>query len=672
MQLCPECNQNNRDSARFCANCQAQLLGLLGANTLLQGRYEVMRVLGCGGMGAVYLAKDVRLAGKKVALKENFDTSSKAQNQFRREASILAHLSHSNLPAVTDHFIEPNGRQYLVMTWIEGQSLTERLDQGKPLAEADVLAWADQLLDALAYCHQESVIHRDIKPQNIILTPQGRAVLVDFGLVKLYDPANPATSTSMHGMGTPEYAPPEQYGIVTEHTEARSDIYSLGATLYHLLTGQAPPTAGQRIANPAVLHQPRQYNPGLSVQTETAILQAMALPLVDRFQSAAEMRRALSLSTPKRKSWFGAIASGIAVLLLVALAIWGVNVNDLFDDNSPSLLSTQPLPSFTSTSDSDNRTESINRSATMKPSPTPVFELSPTPTELSELSLPTLEPTEEVSEIITPSPTSTAPNGLVAYSTGSNNNWQIFISDPTTGNTWPLPGLPSNSGVPAWSPDGRRLAFRSNNSGTWEIYTINVDGSDLRQITNDSSDNLEAAWSPDGTQIAFVSNRDGNQEIYLMNNDGTAQRRLTSNPGWDDDPSWSPDGKRLVFESKRDGRIDIYRMAVDGSNIVRLTDAADLNSTPAWSPNGSLIAFERKSGSTYHIWIMNADGSNHRQLTTDGEQNLRPAWSPTGGEIAYTSDRGGAEAIWIIALDRDSVPRRLSPETGFDAAWSRR
>jgi serine/threonine protein kinase len=155
MQMCPNCGHDNRDSARFCARCQAQLQGLLGANTLLQDRYQVLSVLGCGGMGAVYLAEDTRLDAKRVAVKENLDTSPVAQTQFRREASILAHLTHPHLPAVTDHFVEASGRQYLVMSWVDGDSLLEILGRtGGPLAEQEVLAWADQLLDALAYCHR--------------------------------------------------------------------------------------------------------------------------------------------------------------------------------------------------------------------------------------------------------------------------------------------------------------------------------------------------------------------------------------------------------------------------------------------------------------------------------------------------------------------------------------
>ncbi|MFN3763707.1 MAG: serine/threonine-protein kinase, partial [Anaerolineae bacterium] len=278
---------------------------------VLQNRYRVLSPLGQGGMGAVYRAWDGRL-NIPVALKEmvpqmGMDPALLAglRGQFRQEAQVLARLSHPNLVRVSD-FFEEGGNAYLVMEFVEGESLASLIARRGPIPEAQVLAWADQLLDALAYCHAQGVIHRDIKPQNIIITPSpaseegrggGRAVLVDFGLVKLWDPRDPRTQTVMRGMGTPEYAPPEQYGVAA-HTDPRSDLYGLGATLYHALTGQAPPSATDRIVNPASLSPPRRLAPQVSPSTEAAVLRAMALQPDARFGSAAEMRAALLGGAP--------------------------------------------------------------------------------------------------------------------------------------------------------------------------------------------------------------------------------------------------------------------------------------------------------------------------------------------------------------------------------------
>jgi serine/threonine-protein kinase len=275
----------------------------LNAGDVLQNRYRVVRLLGQGGMGAVYQAWDTRL-DVSVALKEmtpqpGLDPHTLTQlcQQFQQEARVLARLSHPHLVTVTDYF-EDRGNAYLVMQFVEGESLADRIAWDGVLPEDQVLDWADQLLAALAYCHAQGVLHRDVKPQNIIIRPDGQAVLVDFGLVKLWDPSDPHTRTAMRGMGTPEYAPPEQYDTAPGHTDPRSDIYSMGAMLYHALTGQAPPTATQRIVDPTALVPVRSLNPRISPHVEAAVVQAVELQPAVRFQDAQEMATALRVGVP--------------------------------------------------------------------------------------------------------------------------------------------------------------------------------------------------------------------------------------------------------------------------------------------------------------------------------------------------------------------------------------
>ncbi|MGQ9687122.1 MAG: serine/threonine-protein kinase, partial [Thiobacillaceae bacterium] len=270
---------------------------------MLQGRYRLVAMLGRGGMGAVYRGWDARL-NTSVAIKEmvpqpDLDAATLAQlrQQFEQEATVLARLNHPHLVRVTD-FFEEGGNAYLVMDFVEGESLARRIERERALPEREVLAWADQLLDALAYCHSQGILHRDVKPQNVIIHPDGRATLVDFGLVKLWNPNDPRTRTAMRGMGTPQYAPPEQYDTAAGHTDARSDLYSLGATLYHALVGQAPPTATQRIVDPAALLPVRAVNPSVSPHVEVALMRALELRPEARFRSAAEMRQALKGTLP--------------------------------------------------------------------------------------------------------------------------------------------------------------------------------------------------------------------------------------------------------------------------------------------------------------------------------------------------------------------------------------
>lgn len=273
---------------------------ILTPGQILTDRYRIVGLLGQGGMAAVYCAHD-RALDRLVAVKQlrPDPTASpraleQAREQFQREAQILATLDHPNMPRVTDYFTS-DGEEYLVMDYVEGQSLHEAIEQqGSGLDEDLVLDWADQLLDALQYIHKHGIIHRDVKPSNIRLTPEGRIMLVDFGLLKLFDPNNLKTATVMHGLGTPEYAPPEQYDARAGHTDPRSDLYSLGATLYHLLTGQAPATATQRVANPDSFRPPRALGANISADLERAILHAMELRVTHRFDSATEMRAALA------------------------------------------------------------------------------------------------------------------------------------------------------------------------------------------------------------------------------------------------------------------------------------------------------------------------------------------------------------------------------------------
>ncbi|MFL7791151.1 MAG: SUMF1/EgtB/PvdO family nonheme iron enzyme [Anaerolineae bacterium] len=271
---------------------------MLAAGTILQNRYRVVAPLTKGGMEAVYRVWDMQL-NALLALKElmpqpglDAETLAQLRRQFEQEASALANLSSPFLVDVTD-FFEEGGNDYLVTKFVEGESLDDRIACEGAQPEDQVLAWADQLLEALDYCHGQGVIHCDIKPQNVIICSDGRVVLVDFGLVRLWDPADPHTRTAMHGLGTPEYAPPEQYGIQAGYTDPRSDLYSLGATLYHALTGQSPASAGDRVAALSSFPSMRDLNPRVSVGVSAAVLKAMELPVSSRFQSAAEMRTAL-------------------------------------------------------------------------------------------------------------------------------------------------------------------------------------------------------------------------------------------------------------------------------------------------------------------------------------------------------------------------------------------
>jgi serine/threonine protein kinase len=262
---------------------------------VLEQRYRIETLLGQGGMGAVYRATDLRF-NTSVAIKENLTVTPDAQRQFSREAALLHQMRHPNLPRVTDHFFLPGQGQYLVMDYVEGEDLKQLLNRRGSLAETQALAWIQQALDALTYLHSRNVIHRDVKPANVKITPQGQVFLVDFGLAKVYEPSQ-ETTIGARG-ATPGYAPPEQYG--QGRTDARSDVYSAGATLYAMLAGQPPADALLLTLHQVELIPLHELNPGVSPWVEAAVMKAMQIQPADRFQTAAEFRGAL-LEPPTRR-----------------------------------------------------------------------------------------------------------------------------------------------------------------------------------------------------------------------------------------------------------------------------------------------------------------------------------------------------------------------------------
>lgn len=268
----------------------------LAAGTILQDRYQVARPLGKGGMGAVYEALDLRLDAR-VAIKETLSTDEHLRNQLEREARMLAKLNHPSLPRVTDFFIEGH-RAFLVMQFIEGADLARIMaQQPGPFPLDSVVAWADQLLDALIYLHSRDrqVIHRDIKPHNLKLTPQGQIALLDFGLARTPTGENRGATSAAFGY-TKQYAPLEQ--IQDSATGPRSDIYALGATLYHLLTGVKPLDSVTRAAaldssHPDPLRPANEVQWAIGPEIAGILQRAMAQSPDDRYASATDFRDAL-------------------------------------------------------------------------------------------------------------------------------------------------------------------------------------------------------------------------------------------------------------------------------------------------------------------------------------------------------------------------------------------
>ncbi len=299
MQLCYDritgdgCKAENTNTAHHCRACGRPLrtsLVLQDSDTIV-GNYRIVKVIGYGGFGAVYEAVDSRNPTNRVALKETFNPEN--IRTFRGEFALLQGLHHDNLPVYYEVF-EENGNGYLVMEYIEGQNLDDILQRRgrQPLTESQVLGYAVQICDVLSFLHNQSppLLHRDIKPANIRLTPDALIKLVDFGLIKQ---GTDTTGLSRKAL-SPAYAPLEQWGGSNQRTTPQTDIYSLGATLYHLFTGVSPAKVTERLAyEDDPLIYPCKVNPKLSPYIADALMKALRVKQQDRFANAEEMKQAL-------------------------------------------------------------------------------------------------------------------------------------------------------------------------------------------------------------------------------------------------------------------------------------------------------------------------------------------------------------------------------------------
>ncbi len=640
---------------------------ILEHETLLHNRYRIQENLGQGGMGSVYHAIDENLS-VEVAVKENLFTTEEYARQFRLEAVILANIRHPNLPRVSDHFVIAGEGQYLVMDFIEGEDLRQRMERVGVLPEDEVILVGAAMCDALSYLHARKppILHRDIKPGNVKISPDGHIFLVDFGLAKIVQ-GNQATTTGARAM-TPGYSPPEQYG--TARTDARTDIYSLGATLYAALTGVIPEDGLARAMDNAQLTPLRKRNPDVSRRLAAAIEKAMEVDPGDRFQTADEFKIALLNSKSKTQQLLGTytIAPPPPEAERKSDPAKAVNV----------LTHSTPLDEHAFVSPRKKQLERERRNrrtligilfATLIVGFLGAMAFFPNLLPASTRKLFPFLPPVDITAIPTENvfvPTSRSVTPDVAETATVDSP---PVQTQTTASPVDQTVIPTPLGA-----DYLQIAYASTRTGVAQIYLTNILSDQAIPITNMPGGACQPSWSPDGTRLVFISpcniKKDSYSQssLFIINADGSGLVPLPSTTGGDFEPAWSPDGRFIVFTSMRDGYMQIYSYDITNNNDIRRLVETDPNTAvrqPSWSPDGRQIVYAFQRVTTYELWLMTSLGSNERQLFVSGDvlSNQYPVWTPDGKFILF-GQRSAAEFtfpnLFSLKLGTDDPALKIS------------
>jgi Tol biopolymer transport system component len=597
--------------------------------------------------------------------------------RFLAEARATMRLAHEYIVR-THNVFQEGGNYYIVMECMSGGSLEERLREKDALSVDEAVRIATEVCVGLDYAHQRGIVHCDLKPANILFTSAGSPKVADFGIAHVSGEMLTRSWMTPAGFvaGTLPYMSPEQADGVRE--DPRVDVYALGAVLYRMLTGRTyldfdqRETPGAQADNVLRIRNaqpdpPSAHNSRIPAWLEEAIMKALSKRPEERYGSAVEMQAALerqgevtpvpyqvAASTPvaparprrtDRPAWFW-VAIGAAGVLLIAIAV-GLAL----------LLGGGIAPT-------DGPASELTQMALVESTVTST--LAPTHTRA-----PTGEPelaTEAPVAGDTPRPTAAvapAVEGGIAFASLRDGNWEIYVMNADgTGQT----RLTNNSVFdqePAWSPDGKKIAYWSFSARNNEIYVMNADGSARTRLTNHRGTDGAPAWSPDGQRIAFNALRTENWEIYVMGADGSDPTNLTNDPADDFYPDWSPDGQYIAFDAFGTDDSEIYVMDADGFVVTNLTNHPARDTFPEWSPDGQQIAFTTDRDGNLEIYVMNADGTGLTNLTNNPADDIFPSWSSDGRRIAFESERDGNWEIYVMNAD-GSGATNLTNNPAFD------
>jgi serine/threonine protein kinase len=588
------------------------------------GRYHILDQLGEGGMATVYKAFDTRLE-REVALKvilQEKQHSEKFLKRFEREARTLAKLTHPNIVKVLDSG-EHKGLPFIVMEYIQGNTLKQKL--GKPMPWHKAAQLLVPIARALAYAHERNIIHRDVKPANILLSETGESMLSDFGVSKFLEDEDDTvdlTGTGV-GVGTPAYMAPEQ-GL-GKSVDSRVDIYALGIIFYELITGRRPYQADtpmaimlKKVTDP--LPRPKKIIPDLPTSIEQVLLKALAKAPDNRYQECSAFADALEkiakgekltledslkpTQTLKIKRWLPWVAGGS---LLLVICIGGIALASYLWSNFQSKKPDEKVTNGEKT-------------------PTVIVQQLP-------VNAPVITPTSTLIPTMTDTPDE--PWGKIVLTC------QLF-----------------------------------NDENRNQICIMNADGSEYRQLTSDNHvDHLYPSLAPNGQSIVYISKKTGKDEIFEMDLQGNATQ-LTYNIGELNGPEISPNGQKIVFANEVDYYISIWIMDRDGSNpraIYRPSEADALD--PTWSPDGGKVLFAMGYGNNKRLYTINVDGSDLQQVGGSFVTRGRSDWSPDGETIGSYSGESWKREIFLLDIAGQNLRQissggnTLAPSFSPDGQW---
>jgi serine/threonine protein kinase len=624
--------------------------------------YKIEKLLGAGGMGEVYLARDTKL-NRMVALKIlpwHFVADSERAARFQREARALSSLNHPNLVTIYE-VGEEHGLHFIAMEFIDGQTLASLREK---LSLRELLSIVAQVAEALSAAHQAGIVHRDIKPENIMVRTDGYAKVLDFGLVKLNEVAlsgdKPNTQLGV-AMGTLAYMSPEQ--AAGETVDHRTDIWSIGVVLYELTTGQKPfkgetrqATVNAILSNEAA--PPSAIDATLPSELDLILNKALEKDRELRYQTASDFRadirrllrmidssatvsnpRSITSSFPRfmQRSWFWPI-SIFATLIVAAIPVgWYL---------------TKAKP------------------------------LAPDWSRAVHLQLTNQAGTEFYPTL--------APDGEdFVFASRQNGSYDLFLQRVGGKNPRPLtPETPSDEYEASYSPDGKRIAFYSSRQPAG-IYVMEATGENVRHVTPNCH---QPSWSPDGKEVvcstfgqSIPSTRFTRPSaLWIADVDTGAKRLLTETDALQ--PSWSPGGARIAFwfRPPNVGRSDIATISRNGGTIEVITTDASTNWNPVWSPDGRFLYFASDRSGNMSFWRVQIDEQTGK-LLAEPEAVLTPStfsrhlkFSSNGRRLIYvqTDQRSNiqglkfdskrektiGEPFWITRGDNRLARPELSPD----------